>query len=415
MTKDRPYSIHFVILVFGQVISIFGNCIVSFVLSLYVLEETGSASTFAFITAISAIPWAISGPIGGMLADKISKKKIMVTLDFITATIIFCIAIIGFERFGAVLIIGIVKFLFAIIFSIYSPCVSSSLVFLVKPDYLVKANSLTSGVNSVASILGPVFAGILYSFMEVEHILYIGGITFLLCAIIECFMKIPRKSLNPHHEDENESFSVKQSFRFLIHHNKYLFRFMLFAALAAMSITSIVTIGLPYIVNIYLDLPSQYYGISSGVISCASLVAGAILWNFSKILTFARSGYIYIASGIVLLLMSLSLYLFTGVSAFFALCATLFILMISNTMIYILMHSFIQRISPPNMLGKIMSCVTILVGFADPSGQVIYGMLFDNQNIHPSLIIFISGLFVLLISTFAISTCKKAVLAVEKH
>ncbi len=406
--SKKAFSAHFIILVFGQVVSIIGNSIVGFSLTLYLLDATGSAAIFGTITAISALPWAIAGPIGGIMADKFSKKKIMVTLDFITSALIFTIAIIGFDL-GVVIIIGVTKFILSTIQSMYAPSVSSSLVYLVEPNYLVKANSLTSGINSLARVLGPVLAGVIYSIAPIEIVLYIGGAIFFVCAVIECFMKIPKISLSVGESEQKESYSVKESFAFLIKENKYLFRFLCCVALAGLSITSIVSIGLPFIVNIYLDLPSQFYGTISAVASIGSLGAGTILFIFPNKLAFRNCGYIYIASGIILALMGLALYIATGVISFVILCGLVLLLMVANALIYILMHSFIQKISPPKMLGKIMSCVTILAGFCDPLGQILYGRLFDMPNVSPDLVVFVSGVFVLILSGFAARFCKKAV------
>lgn len=75
-------------MVIGQIISIFGNSILRFAISLYVLDLTGSASIFAGILAISMLPPILLSPIGGMVSDRLSRKYIMVILDFATALLI---------------------------------------------------------------------------------------------------------------------------------------------------------------------------------------------------------------------------------------------------------------------------------------------------------------------------------------
>ncbi len=412
MNKEKSYSIHFLILIFGQVVSIIGNSVVSFALSLYLLNETGSAAIFGVITALTAIPWAVCGPIGGVLADKFSKKNIMVILDFSTSAMIFVLAFVGF-RYGVVMTVGVVKFMLAIIQATYTPSVNSSLVYLVKPDYLVKANSIVSQVNSLARILGPIIAGFLYSFMSLESVLYISALIFFVCAVIECFMKIPKISLNKEH-NEGENFSFKDSIRFLIKENKYLFYFLCLASLTSFCINPIVAIGLPYIVNIHMALPSHFYGICSGLASIGSFLAGTLIWIFPQKLTFAKCGYVYTALSLVLVALGICLYVFSGMSAFVILCVAVIFLIMSTTLIHILMYSFIQRISPSKMLGKIISCVIILSGLADPTGQIVYGALFDIKGLSPAVILFASGVFILLLSGFATKFCKKALKFSEK-
>lgn len=65
---------NFIIIVIGQIISLFGNAIQRFSMSLYLLAFTGSTATFATILSLSTIPYIIFAPIAGRLSDKINKK-----------------------------------------------------------------------------------------------------------------------------------------------------------------------------------------------------------------------------------------------------------------------------------------------------------------------------------------------------
>ncbi len=72
----------------GQIISLFGNSILRFSLSLFVLDQTESAVIFGAILALSMIPTVLFSPIDGALADRLSRQEIMVYLDSFTATLI---------------------------------------------------------------------------------------------------------------------------------------------------------------------------------------------------------------------------------------------------------------------------------------------------------------------------------------
>lgn len=71
---------NFIIMVISQIISLFGNAIQRFCMSLYILDLTGSAAVFARILAISTIPYVLFAPIAGLIADTVNRKKIMVFL-----------------------------------------------------------------------------------------------------------------------------------------------------------------------------------------------------------------------------------------------------------------------------------------------------------------------------------------------
>ena len=57
-------------LILEQVNSLFGNYIIIFALSMYVLDTTGSATIFASILSIATIPTILLSPLGGILADR---------------------------------------------------------------------------------------------------------------------------------------------------------------------------------------------------------------------------------------------------------------------------------------------------------------------------------------------------------
>ena len=86
--KQGVFSRDFILVVLGQIISLFGNATIRFVLPLYLLNYTGSSALFGMVTACAFIPTIILSPIGGIVADRVNKRNIMVILDFITSIVI---------------------------------------------------------------------------------------------------------------------------------------------------------------------------------------------------------------------------------------------------------------------------------------------------------------------------------------
>lgn len=78
---QKLFTKNFVLLILGQLTSLFGNFILKLALSMYVLELTGSAAIFAGILSIATIPTIILSPLGGIFAD---RRNIMVALDGLT-------------------------------------------------------------------------------------------------------------------------------------------------------------------------------------------------------------------------------------------------------------------------------------------------------------------------------------------
>ena len=78
----------FTLVVIGQIISLFGNAILRFALPLYLLRATGSSALFGMVTAASFLPMIVLSLLGGVLADRVNKRNILVALDFSTAALI---------------------------------------------------------------------------------------------------------------------------------------------------------------------------------------------------------------------------------------------------------------------------------------------------------------------------------------
>ena len=86
--KTKLFRRDFTLVVIGQIMFLFGNAILRFALPYYLLKETGSSTLFGLVTACSFLPMVVLSMVGGILADRINKRNIMVGLDFSTAIII---------------------------------------------------------------------------------------------------------------------------------------------------------------------------------------------------------------------------------------------------------------------------------------------------------------------------------------
>ena len=86
--EQKLFSKDFTLVVIGQIISLFGNATIRFALPLYLLNQTGSSALFGTVTACAFLPAILLTPVGGIIADRVNKRNIMVILDFFTAAVI---------------------------------------------------------------------------------------------------------------------------------------------------------------------------------------------------------------------------------------------------------------------------------------------------------------------------------------
>ena len=86
--NQKLFSKDFTLVVIGQIISLFGNATLRFALPLYLLNLTGSSALYGTVMACAFIPSILLSPVGGIVADRVNKRNIMVILDFFTAAVI---------------------------------------------------------------------------------------------------------------------------------------------------------------------------------------------------------------------------------------------------------------------------------------------------------------------------------------
>ena len=137
INTKKLFQRNFTLVVIGQIISLFGNAILRFALPLYLLRETGSPALFGAVTAISFIPMVVLSMIGGVLADRVNKRNIMVMLDFCTAAIVLAFYFLLGEAPAVPLFIAAMMMLYGIS-GTYQPAVQASIPILVPQEKLMQ-------------------------------------------------------------------------------------------------------------------------------------------------------------------------------------------------------------------------------------------------------------------------------------
>ena len=139
--RTKLFEKDFTLVVIGQIISLFGNATIRFALPLYLLNQTGSSALYGTVTACAFIPAVLMSPIGGIIADRVNKRNVMVLLDFFTAAVIMAFSLLrGGENL--ILLMTVTLMLLYGIAGAYQPSVQASVPVLVSQEHLMEANSV---------------------------------------------------------------------------------------------------------------------------------------------------------------------------------------------------------------------------------------------------------------------------------
>ena len=82
--KQKLFTRNFTLLILGQISSLIGNFSLKFALSMYILEQTGSASVFAGLQLFRCFPQFYCLPLAEYLQNRANRRNIMVTLDLLS-------------------------------------------------------------------------------------------------------------------------------------------------------------------------------------------------------------------------------------------------------------------------------------------------------------------------------------------
>ncbi|WP_245229244.1 MFS transporter [Priestia megaterium] len=371
-----------------------------FALSLYVLDLTNSATIFGTIMGLSIVPAIVISPIGGAIADRFDKKKIMVILDLCTSLLIVVFAILLFSGNGTVITIGILLMALTLISSMYQPAVQASIPVLVPKEMLLKSNGIVSGVVSIANFVGPIAGSVLYSFTSIKVIVIVSALFFFAAAIIELFMKIPFKKRAPEPFAQMVATDIKEGISYIIHENRFILKSIAIAFTVSLFIAPMFFVGLPYMIKVLFNMPDTYFGFAQSGISL-SIIFSAMTIGLLKSKIRSDNLYLWIAGCAAVyfgMAFGTSQLIESSFVKYLIVSSSSMLVMFALTVVNIYLNTIIQEKTPGNMLGKVMSIQAAAATTAIPIGQIIFGFLVDAFSSQIYLLIVIIGVVSLLIS-----------------
>lgn len=278
--NEKLFSKDFTLVVIGQIVSLFGNATIRFALPLYLLNLTGSSALYGTVTACAFVPAILLSPIGGIVADRVNKRNIMVALDFFTAAVILGFSLLR-EGGQMVLLLTVTMMLLYGIAGAYQPAVQASIPALVRQEHFMAANSVINTVSSFASLIGPVLGGILYSAYGLEPVLLVCMVCFVLSAVMEIFIRIPfQRQASGGGVFRTVRADFGESVRFIRKEKPIIGKGVVMVCGINLFLSAMIVVALPYLVTEVLDLEAslanRLYGFAEGVLAAGGLAGGSV-------------------------------------------------------------------------------------------------------------------------------------------
>ncbi len=185
----------FLIVWFGQVISLFGTGMSRFAITLWAWEKTGEATALALGGFFGFAPGIILSPIAGALVDRWNRKFAMMISDLLaglaTVGLLLVVVLAGIDRlelwhlYAALVVASIGE---AFQFPAYSAATST----MIPKEQYARASGLQSIAEGASGIFSPVLAAVLYVSIGLAGLLIVDVITFLVAIGALLIVHVPQ-------------------------------------------------------------------------------------------------------------------------------------------------------------------------------------------------------------------------------
>jgi MFS family permease len=181
--RSRSFSLFFT----GQALSYVGDGLRTIAIPLLVYHLTGSASALGITYALEFLPFALFGLVGGSLADRLDRRRVMIVCDALRFAIVaaFALAYAGGHLTLPFLYAGIV--VLSICASIFMGCQASTIPYLLGKDRATEAGAFLVAAENAANLITPPLGAALFALTGPLPALAINALTYLTSQVSIAF------------------------------------------------------------------------------------------------------------------------------------------------------------------------------------------------------------------------------------
>jgi MFS family permease len=175
----------------GQVVSQMGDWFDTIAVYTIALQLTGSGRSVALIMVARFLPSVIMGPLSGMVADRFSRRSIMITADILRA-----IVVLGFllvrrpDQMWLVYVLTVLQLAFS---AFFEPAKTAAIPSIVSDRELLPANAIASVTWSAMLTLGAAIGGFVAGWFGTDVAFVLDSVTFIASAILIASVRFPRR------------------------------------------------------------------------------------------------------------------------------------------------------------------------------------------------------------------------------
>jgi MFS family permease len=260
----------------GLLFAAIGNGLGYIAMSWIVVTYHDNVTAMAILMACFWGPNVVMGPLMGVLADRLSRKWLIFTSNFIRSVLYIGFSIYLKSHFNVNTVYFLMLFT-GIAFSIYYSSAFGFLRELVPEKELMYANTTIDIVYEIGNVLGMGFAGLLIAWTSAETAIFLNGLAFVIATLT--ILIIPKKSLYHGGEKTKQSIRFIPDFRDGMHYllaRKKLMSIYLIQLLIFMTFTTAPLLLLPFS-KIVLNATAEQFGLIEASASVGIVLGGILM------------------------------------------------------------------------------------------------------------------------------------------
>ncbi|QEI42141.1 hypothetical protein BMF77_02747 [Dolichospermum sp. UHCC 0315A] len=208
LLKLRPFTGGigvFLIVWFGQLVSLTGSGLTSFALGVWVYQRTGSATQFSLILLSAMLPCILISPVAGALVDRWNRRWCMIVSDsgagITTAVLALLLATGSLEIWHIYLAVS----LSSVFKAFQLPAYTASTSMLIPKKYLPRASCVVRSGEACAQLISPLLGGVLLGIVKLQGVILIDLVTFLFALTTLLLVRFPNTKTAAVSEDGKAS------------------------------------------------------------------------------------------------------------------------------------------------------------------------------------------------------------------
>jgi len=291
----------FLVIWFGQVISGIGSRLTSWVLGVWIYQQTGSATLFALNLIAIYLPQLALSPVAGVLADRWDRRTLMILSDTgagLSTLVMFLLYTSGRLEIWHVYAASMVT---AACGTLQYPSWTAAQSLIVPQEHLGRTSGLVQMGHALGEMISPVLAGVLYVTIRFNGVVAIDFATYLFAVTALLLVRLPKPEISSAGASAERSWRADISFGFhYIWARKPLLGLLLYFA----TINFLLGLLSPMFAPMLLAASTpQAYGLIGSVLGVGFLLGTLVMsvWGGSKRRIVGLLGFGFIA-GLGLLL-----------------------------------------------------------------------------------------------------------------